>query len=115
MSLDLSETQSILKGIVRSIEKRADFSAELAERDQRAVVLVNLSHRSKSTAVQIPMADVEASRLDLRRRHQVRTLLKKRFDAMLFVAPPNHMKKFAQSSGDGGGGQYRSSGGRGRR
>lgn len=114
MALELSEARAILEEIFRTIDKKAGLSAELAERDQRPVALVDLTHRSKSTAVQIPLADLEASRLDLRRRHQVRTLLKRRFDAMCFVAPPNHMQKFAQSAADGGG-QYRSSGGRGRR
>jgi hypothetical protein len=113
MALELNEVRTILEGIFRTIDKKAGFSAELAERDQRAVAVVDLTHRSKTTAVQIPLADVEASRVDLRRRHQVRTLLKRRFDAMRFVAPPNHMQVFAQSAAEGN--QYRPSGGRGRR
>lgn len=113
MALELNEARSILEGIFRTIDKKAGFSAELAEREQRPVALVDLTHRSKSIAVQIPLADVEASRLDLRRRHQVRTLLKQRFDTLRFVAPPNHMQEFAQSAAEGN--QYRPSGGRGRR
>ncbi len=112
MALELNEARSLLESIIRTFDKKVSFSTELAERDQRPVAVVELSHRSKSTSVQIPLADVEASQHDPRLRHHVRTLLKRRFDAMLFVAPPNHMKEFAQSSSEG---SYRSSGGRGRR
>lgn len=113
MALELNEARSLIEGIVRTFDKKVSFSTELAESNQRPVAVVELSHRSKSTSVQVPLADVEGSKHDPRLRHQVRTLLKRRFDAMLFVAPPNHMKEFAQSSSEGS--SYRSSGGRGRR
>jgi len=113
MALELSEARSFLEGLVRTFDKKVGFSADLAERDQRPFAVVDLTHRTKSTSVQIPLADVEASQHDLRLRHQLRTLLKQRFDLMRFEAPPNHMKVFAQSSSEG---QYRpSGGGRGRR
>ncbi len=113
MALDLNETQSIVREIVKTIDKKVTCSAELAEREQRAVALVKLALRNKSTQVQIPLQDVELARENPQRRHHVRTLLKRRYDAMVFVAPPNHMKEGPQPLTEG---FFRSSGGgRGRR
>lgn len=112
MALELSQAQDIVGTIVRTIDNKATCSAELVELDQRPFVMVTLSRRGKSTTVPLPLQNVAEAQEQVRRRHQVRTVLKQKFDAMLFQAPPKTLTNVPRGSGDG---FFRSSGGRGRR
>jgi hypothetical protein len=90
MGLTLGEVDSILRPLVRGIDKRADYSAQFEEGTEgdAGVVLVKLVMRRKSTIVRIPLDAVTAATDDLVRRNQLRTRLKQALDRMLFVAPP---------------------------
>ena len=87
MALLSDTTNSTLRQLIRSIDKKADYTVAAAE-GERPAVTVHLSLRKRSGAVTIPLEELEAAGLDTVRRNQVRLAIKRVVDRMGFQAAP---------------------------
>jgi len=114
MTLALQDANTILHSVIRTIDKRVEYTATPADGD-RAAVVVALSLRNRSTTVTIPVDALEAARENSMRRHQLRTTLKHALDRMLFVALPMMSTKMLRPMTQSDGFFRPPSGGRGRR
>ena len=87
MTLALESVNTILRSLVRTIDKRAEYTATFTEGD-RPGVKVTLSMRKRSTTVTIPIETLTAAEQSSIQRSQLRTTLKHALDRMLFVSIP---------------------------
>jgi hypothetical protein len=87
VTLTLTDADTILRPLIRSIDKRAEYSIALRE-GERSEVAVTLSMRRQTTTVTIPVDALTAARQDSMRRNQLRTTLKRALDKMMFVSSP---------------------------
>jgi len=83
MALNLDSAKSLLRNLVRTIDKKVDCSAVLHEGD-RPGVAVTLSVRKVRTTVVITEAQLAGVEQDSMRRSELRTLLKRAIDRMTF-------------------------------
>jgi hypothetical protein len=114
MALVLEDAKAMLRTIIRSIDKKADYSVSLVDGD-RPGVAVSLSARKRNTTVSIPAEDLEAARHDSMRRSQLRTTLKRALDRMAFQPMPVADTKMLRATMTEGGFFRPAQGGRGRR
>jgi len=85
MALALEEANDILRSIVRTIDKRAEFNAQNVAQGDRPAVTGTLSMRKRTTTVVIPIEALTAAGESAMRRHELRTTLKRALDRMTFV------------------------------
>lgn len=114
MALDLGSANEILRSVIRSIDKRAEYTTALVEGD-RPGVSVTVSMRKRSTTVTIPIETLAAAEQNTIRRNQLRTTLKHAMDRMQFVATPVASTKLLRAKTAPDGFFRPPSGGRGRR
>ena len=82
MPLVLDEVKELLRGVIRSIDRKADFTVSLLEGD-RPGASVNISLRKHSTTVVVPAEQIEAASQFTMNRSQLRTTLKRAIDRHL--------------------------------
>ena len=70
------EEENVLRNIIRSIDKRVDYSAKEGE-GSRFTVHVKL--RNREADVILDLEDLKAAKLDMVRRHQIRQKIKARW------------------------------------
>ena len=80
-------TETLIRTLVRSIDKRAGYSLIPAEGDATRVT-VELSLRNRSSTVGLKLEDLIAAERDLMRKNQVRLALKRAIDRMMFETTP---------------------------
>jgi hypothetical protein len=103
MTSALEQANEILRTIVRTIDKRAEFRAQNLAEGDRPSVTGTLSVRKHSTTVTIPIEALKAAGESATRRHELRTTLKRALDRMTFsptLATSTKMTK-ASTSPDG--------------
>lgn len=83
MPLVLEEVKELLRGVIRSIDRKADFTVSLLEGD-RPGASVHISLRKHSTTVVVPAEQIEAASQFTMSRSQLRTSLKRAIDRMMF-------------------------------
>jgi|SRR6478752_1289859 len=83
MALNLDSAKTLLRNVVRTIDKKVDCTTVLHEGD-RPGVSVTLAVRKARTTVVIPEEQIEGAAQDSMRRSQLRTLLKRTIDRMTF-------------------------------
>ena len=88
MSVVLEDARNLLRTLLRSIDKKIDFSATLHSGD-RPGVAVTVSHHKQHATIVIPEDQLEGIENDSIRRAQLRTSLKRTIDRMTFK--PNHV------------------------
>jgi len=71
------EEENLLRGIIRSVDKRVDYSAKEGE-GSRFTIHVKL--RGHETDVVLNLEDLKAAKTDMVRRHQIRQKIKARCD-----------------------------------
>jgi hypothetical protein len=71
------EEEALLRDIVRSINKKIDYTAREGEGSR---FTLHLKLRSHETDVSLNLGDLEIARNDMARRHQVRQKIKARYD-----------------------------------
>jgi hypothetical protein len=84
MPFVLEDVKELLRGLIRSIDRKADFSVSLLEGD-RPGASVTMSLRKHSTTVVVPVEHLEAAAQFSIRRAQLRTTLKRAIDRMMFA------------------------------
>jgi hypothetical protein len=114
MALALEDANKILKPLIRTINKRAEYSTSFIE-GERPSVLVDLSIRNRSTKVTVAVEALAAAGTDSMRRNQLRTKLKQALDRMLFVPNEIASTKMVRGSASADGFFRPPPGGRGRR
>jgi hypothetical protein len=114
MTLDLGTANEVLRSVIRSIDKRAEYTTTVIEGD-RPGVAVTLSMRKRSTTVTIPAETLAAAGQNSIRRNQLRTTLKQALDKMQFVVMPVASTKLLRAKTAPDGFFRPPSGGRGRR
>lgn len=82
-TLVLEETRTLLRNVIRTIDKNADFSVSLQEGNQPGVA-VALSLRGHKTSLSIP-SDKIAAASNLIGRNELRTKLKRALDLIAFT------------------------------
>lgn len=83
MTVALEDARNLLRTLIRSIDKKVDFSAALHSGDRPGVALT-LSLQKHQATVVIAETQLEGIEHDLIRRAQLRTLLKRTIDRMTF-------------------------------
>lgn len=109
MKIALEDADKALRPIIRSIDKKAYYTATLTEGDKPGVALT-ISKRERSKTMTIPVEAVVGVDEDAIKRHNLRNRIKRAYDKMLFVAPPMASTKMVRGSTSGDG-FFRSSGG----
>lgn len=113
MPLTLEEQRTLLRTVIRSIDRKADFSASLQEGDQHGLV-VSLALRKYKANVFVSTEQIEGAAQDTMRRSQLRTLIKRALDRAMFEPAPIASTKMMRGKVIEGG-FFRSDQGRGRR
>jgi hypothetical protein len=88
MSVVLEDARNLLRTLIRSIDKKVEFSASLHSGD-RPGVAVTVSLQKTHATIVIPQDQLEGIEGDSIRRAQLRTSLKRTIDRMTFK--PNHV------------------------
>ena len=83
MPLVLEDARAMLRTLIRTIDRKADFSVSLQEGEQPGVA-VTMTLRKRKTTIVIPAGDLEGAAQDSMRRSQLRTTLKRAIDRMTF-------------------------------
>ncbi len=71
------EEENLLRDIIRSIDKRVDYSAKEGEGSR---FTVHVKFRNHETDVVLDLEDLKAAKEDMVRRHQIRQKIKARYD-----------------------------------
>jgi hypothetical protein len=79
----LDTTESLIRTLLRTIDKRVEYSLAAAESDTSRIN-VSVSLQKHKATVSFRVDDLAAAKQDLMRRNQVRTALKRAIDAMMF-------------------------------
>lgn len=82
-SLNLENARTLLRTIIRSIDKRAEVSLSLKE-GERPAVAANLTLRGNRATVMLPVDQINAAATDAIARNQLRTKIKRTMDLMSF-------------------------------
>jgi hypothetical protein len=98
MTLALDKANEIVRSIVRTIDKRAEFDAKSVAEGDRPALTGILSMRRHSTTVTIPLEALTAATENATRRHELRTTLKRHLDRMTFVSTPATSTKMTRPS-----------------
>ena len=110
----LEEAEEIVRPLIRSIDKRAEYTTKLTD-GERPAVSVAVSLRKRSTTVTIPVEELKAAAQSSMRRNQVRTTLKRAMDRMMFEKLHVASTKMERPATTGEGFFRPPTGGRGRR
>jgi hypothetical protein len=114
MAFVLEDANGLLRTIIKSIDKKAEFRIDPVE-GERPTLAVNLSLRKRSTTVSVPIEQVEAARENSMTRSQLRTTLKRALDRVTFVSMPMVSTKMLRGRAVEGGFFRPPQGGKGRR
>jgi ribosomal protein S20 len=114
MAFVLADANGLLRTIIKSIDKKAEFRVDPIE-GERPSLAVNMSLRKRSTTVSVPIEQVEAARENSMSRSQLRTTLKRALDKVTFEAMPVASTKMLRGKSVEGGFFRPPQGGRGRR
>jgi hypothetical protein len=87
MALILEDARALLRTVIRSIDRKAEFSVAVQEGEQPGVA-VTVVLRKHSTTVLVPADQMEEASRDSMRRSQLRTTLKRAIDRMMFSPTP---------------------------
>lgn len=87
MPLILEDARTLLRTLIRSIDRKAEFTVSVQEGDPPGVA-VTLALRKNRTTVFIPADQMEAAGQDSMRRSQLRIVLKRAIDRMMFTSTP---------------------------
>jgi len=98
MILALDKATEIVRSIVRTIDKRAEFDAKNVAEGDRPALNGTLSMRRQSTPVSISIEALTAATENATRRHELRTTLKRALDRMTFVSTPATSTKMTRPS-----------------
>lgn len=71
------DEESLLRDIIRSVDKRVDYSAKEGEGSR---FTVHIKLRGHEAEVMLDLEDLKAARTDMVRRHQIRQKIKARCD-----------------------------------
>src|SRR5262245_24755204 len=88
MTIGLEQANEIVRTIIRTIDKRAEFRAQNVASGDRPAVTGTLSMRKHSTTVTIPIEALTAAGESAARRHDLRNTLKRAIDRMTFTPTP---------------------------
>lgn len=113
MTLALGDANKILGAIMRTIDKRAEYTAQRVTEGEKPAVVGTLTLRKKSTTVTVSLEALQASQQNAMTRNQVRTALKRALDGMQFVPNPIASTKMLRGNTSGDGFFRPPSGGRG--
>ena len=80
-------TEDLIRTLVRSIDKRAEYSLAPAA-DDATRIMVSISLRKRTSTVGLKLDDLAAAGQNLMRKNQVRTTLKRAIDRMMFETTP---------------------------
>jgi hypothetical protein len=83
MVSSLDKTEALIRTLLRSIDKRVEYSVAVAENDTSRFN-VSVSLQKQKASVSLRAEDLAAAEQDLMRRNQVRTVLKRAIDSMMF-------------------------------
>ena len=83
MAVVLEDARNLLRTLIRSIDKKVDFSVVLHSGDRPGVAVTMTLHKNSATVV-IPEEQLEGLAEDTIRRAQLRTSLKRTIDRMTF-------------------------------
>lgn len=83
MTIVLDDARVLLRTVIRSIDRKVDFTATLHEGD-RPGVSVTLSLQKDRATIVIPQEQIEAATENTMRRSELRTLIKRAIDRMSF-------------------------------
>jgi len=114
MPLILEDARTLLRTLIRSIDRKAEFTVSVQEGDPPGVV-VALALRKNRTTVFIPADQMEAAAQDSMRRSQLRITLKRAIDRMMFTSTPIASTKLVRGAVVEGGFFRAQQGGRGGR
>lgn len=98
MAVGLDNANQIVRSIIRTIDKRAEYDAKNLAQGERPAVTGTLSVRRRSTTVVIPVEALEAAAKSAVRRHELRTTLKRALDRMQFEATPTSSTRMSRPS-----------------
>jgi hypothetical protein len=87
MSIVLEDARAMLRTIIRTIDRKAEFSVSLQEGDSPGVAVTMALRKHKATVV-VPADQIEAAAQSSMRRSQLRTTLKRAIDRMMFESEP---------------------------
>lgn len=79
----LEDERALLRTLIRSIDKKADFSVTLQDGD-RPCVEVSLQVRKQKLSVLIPLSQFENAEENSMRRSELRTMIKRAIDRATF-------------------------------
>jgi len=114
MAFVLEDANGLLRTIIKSIDKKAEFRVDPVE-GERPSLAVNMSLRKRSTTVSVPIEQVEAAKENSMSRSQLRTTLKRALDKVTFEPKPVASTKMLRGKVAEGGFFRPPQGGRGRR
>jgi len=83
MSMSLEDARTLLRTLIRTIDKKVEFSVSLHSGDRPGVAL-SLALQKQKTEMVIPAEQLEGIESDSVRRAQLRTSLKRTIDRMTF-------------------------------
>ena len=102
MPLVLEDVRLMLRTLIRSIDRKADFTATLSHGDQPGVE-VAIQLRKFKTSIVIPIRDLEGAAENSIQRSQLRQTIKRAIDRMTFATIPIASTKVTRGpSVDGG-------------
>ena len=79
----LDTTEALIRTLMRTIDKRVEYSVAVAGNDASRVN-ISVSRQKQKATVSLRADDLTAAKQDLMRRNQVRTTLNRAIDAMMF-------------------------------
>jgi hypothetical protein len=83
MTIELDHARTLLRTLIRSIDKKVDFMASASEGDTPGVS-VALSRQTHHATIVIPQEQIDAAEGNTIYRSQLRTVLKRAIDRMTF-------------------------------
>jgi hypothetical protein len=83
MVSSLNTNEALIRTLLRTIDKRVEYSVTAAENDPSRIN-VSVSLQKQKATVSLRTDDLAAAKQDLMRRNQVRTALKRAIDSMMF-------------------------------
>ena len=114
MAFVLEDANGLLRTIIKTIDKKAEFRVDPIEGD-RPSLAVNLTQRKRSTTVSVPIEQVQAARESSMSRDQLRTTLKQALHKASFQPMEVASTKMLRGRALEGGFFRPPQGGRGRR
>jgi len=83
MPLTLEQQRTLLRAVIRSIDRKADFNATLQEGDQPGLQVALVLRKYKAN-VFVSTDQIEGAAQDTMRKSQLRTVIKRALDRAMF-------------------------------